>query len=108
MEEQREVTTDEGVRFAQEFDLVFFEVSAFSGEYIDEAFMRAAADVYMGLITMKYDQDQEGEYIGIKKGNAEVPTTKRLSMQLSNIEYLNTTHPDLRVINQKNDPLRNE
>ena len=55
MEDKREVSTDEGVRFAQEHDLVFFEVSAYSGEYIEEAFMRAAADVYVGLITMKYD-----------------------------------------------------
>ena len=78
LEDQREVSTDEGVQFATEFDLVFFEVSAYSGEYVEEAFMRAAADVYMGLITMKYDQDEQGDYIGIKKGNAEVPSSKRL------------------------------
>jgi hypothetical protein len=62
--------------------------------------MRAAADVYMGLITMKFDQDENGDYIGIKKGNCEVPASKRVSMQMQNNEFLNTTHPDLRVLNQ--------
>ena len=53
--------------------------------------------MYLGVVTMRYDQDENGEYVGIKKGNCELPTAKRMSMQLQNQQDLNMSMPDLRA-----------
>ena len=97
LENQREVSTEEGVRFANKNDLIFFETSALTASHIEDTFLRAAADVFQGILTQRYDKDEQGNYIGITPGNSEIPTAKRMSMRLGNSGYLNESMPDLRA-----------
>lgn len=89
--------TEEAVKFASANDIVFFETSALNADYVEEAFNRAAADVYLGVVTMRYDQDENGDYVGIKKGNVELPAAKRMSARMTSMADLNESMPDLRI-----------
>lgn len=46
---------------------------------VDSAFIKAAKDVYFGVVTMRYETDYNGEMVGIKKGNVELSASKRHS-----------------------------
>jgi small GTP-binding protein len=45
MQEQREVTVEEGKAMAQKYDAVFFETSAKSGENVEQVFNKLAEDI---------------------------------------------------------------
>lgn len=79
MSQHREVSYKEGQDFAFENGLWFFETSAYTASNVEQAFTDAAKDVYLGVVTRRYEEDEAGEFVGIKKGNVEIPISNRIS-----------------------------
>ena len=75
LEDQRQVSTEEGIQFARRNDLIFFETSAKTSTGVEETFTQVTKQIYQGVLSQKYDSD--GEAVGIKPGNAAVPATAR-------------------------------
>ena len=46
--------------------MVFYECSALSTENVDKTFTQTAKAIYKGVVTMKYEPDQDGEIPGVK------------------------------------------
>ena len=75
LEDQRQVSTEEGIQFARRNDLIFFETSAKTSTGVEETFTQVTKQIYQGVLSQKYDSD--GEAVGIKPGYAAVPATAR-------------------------------
>ena len=56
--ERRQVSTEEGERWAQDEDLLFVEASAKSGANVDAAFERAARDILAKIRRGVFDDDR--------------------------------------------------
>ncbi|KAL3311516.1 Ras- protein Rab-14 [Cichlidogyrus casuarinus] len=50
LEDSREVTTDEGAKFAQDNGILFAECSAKNGSMVEESFLQTAQKVYEGVL----------------------------------------------------------
>ena len=70
--DRRQVSYEEGKVFARANDMYFFETSALTNENVEEAFNKAARDVYEGVMTQKYDADHNGEIVGVKEGTVQL------------------------------------
>ena len=71
------MTTDEGEKFAKRNGLIFFETSAKTSAGVEHTFTMAAKQIYQGIITQRYEV--QGDFNGIKVGNAELPASVRIS-----------------------------
>ena len=49
--------------------MLFMEASALTAENVDKVFIRAAREIFKGVVTMKYESDASGEIPGVKEGN---------------------------------------
>ena len=72
LNDRRQVSTEEGRQFARQHNLVFFETSALNAEGVEEAFTTAAREVYDGIITSRFDTDDQGQIVGVKPGNVQL------------------------------------
>jgi Ras-related protein Rab-4B len=59
MRSERQVETHEAEAFAAEHDLLFAEVSALSGENINEVFVKCAGSILTGIEMGKIDLDRD-------------------------------------------------
>ncbi len=75
LEDQRQVSTEEGTQFARKNDLVFFETSAKTSYGVEDTFTQVTKQIYQGVLSQKYDSD--GEAVGIKPGNTAVAASSR-------------------------------
>ena len=66
LEEQREVTYDEGMEFAEKNEIKFFETSAKTEQNIEEIFSESADEIAKKIDEGFYDL--ENQDCGIKKG----------------------------------------
>eukprot|EP00356_Strombidium_inclinatum_P002917 CAMPEP_0170494088 /NCGR_PEP_ID=MMETSP0208-20121228/14442_1 /TAXON_ID=197538 /ORGANISM="Strombidium inclinatum, Strain S3" /LENGTH=87 /DNA_ID=CAMNT_0010770093 /DNA_START=336 /DNA_END=596 /DNA_ORIENTATION=+ len=73
--EQREVTSEEGQRFAEENGLIFIETSAKTGLNVKEAFQEAASTIHENMQQGEYDLRSEN--IGIRAGNVSMGDRER-------------------------------
>lgn len=71
LEEQREVTKDQGERKARSLEVAFMETSALSGENLDKAFEMMMNEIYKKINEIKIEEDddklEEGEDINLNK-----------------------------------------
>jgi len=67
LDEEREVSYDEGLEFARKNKLIFFETSAKTSENVDQTFIHATKIIYNNIARGEYDLANES--IGIKPGN---------------------------------------
>ncbi|KAL5370446.1 putative Rab2 GTPase [Cryptosporidium parvum] len=66
--DRREVTTEEGVEFAEKNGLLFIETSAKTSNNVEEAFMKVAEKIYKNILDGIYDLSNEID--GIKCGRS--------------------------------------
>ena len=66
------MSTEEGKLFAKLNNLVFFETSALNSTNVEDLFTHAAKEVYDGILTQRFDTDDQGQIIGVKPGNVEL------------------------------------
>ena len=57
LNDRRQVSYDEGQKFAKMNNLIFFETSALEATGVEEMFTTAARDVYDGILTQRFDTD---------------------------------------------------
>jgi Ras-related protein Rab-2A len=65
---RREVSTEEGAKFAEEHGLIFLETSAKTAENVDKAFVNTAEKIYQNILNNVCDVTNEAH--GIKVGSA--------------------------------------
>ena len=66
LENEREVSYEEGANFAKKFDMFFFETSAKTGRNIDEVFIKSTNEIAKKICSGFYDLNNEN--CGIKQG----------------------------------------
>ena len=66
LQDERQVSYDEGASFAQENNMMFFETSAKTGENIEDVFVKSAEEINQKMENGYYDLTNSG--CGIKKG----------------------------------------
>lgn len=71
LEEQREVTYDEGVELAKKFDIPFLEVSAKNAIHVDDTFTTMATEIQTRFLKEKAQKKEQKPFI---KGNATAVT----------------------------------
>ena len=59
LEEQREVTKDQGERKARSLEVAFMETSALSGENLDKAFEMMMNEIYKKINEIKIEEDDD-------------------------------------------------
>ena len=57
LKDRRQVSYEEGEKFAKMNNLIFFETSALDATGVEEMFSAAARDVYDGILTQRFDTD---------------------------------------------------
>ena len=70
LEDNREVTEEEGREFAEKNGMLFFETSAKTGKNVDELFKQSVKVIDQKIKENYYDL--ENDSCGIKKGNEEI------------------------------------
>ena len=70
--DRRQVSFEEGQKFARDNGLIFFETSALDGNNVESAFIRGATEVYEGVLMNRFDKDEFGDVVGVKAGNTEM------------------------------------
>ena len=84
LENDREVSYEEGLQFAKKYNLNFFETSAKTALNVEKAFLATTQTIYDNINRGEYDLSNES--IGIKPGNEfnhPMPTTGSRSANLS-------------------------
>jgi len=71
LDHRRQVSTEEGEKFAKEHNLIFLETSAKTAANVEEAFINTAAKIYENIQNGVYDVTNEAH--GIKVGMAASP-----------------------------------
>eukprot|EP00924_Labyrinthula_sp_SR-Ha-C_P004557 maker-scaffold_1-snap-gene-4.21-mRNA-1 protein AED:0.12 eAED:0.12 QI:0/1/0.8/1/1/1/5/73/220 len=71
LEARRQVTTEEGQKFAQDNNLIFMETSAKTAANVEEAFVNTAKKIHENISTGVYDVANEAH--GIKVGSNTEP-----------------------------------
>jgi len=69
LSQRRQVTTEEGEKFAKDNGMIFCETSAKTAFHVEEAFIQTAQKIYENIQTGVYDVNNE--IYGIKKGANE-------------------------------------
>ena len=69
LEDQREVSYEEGLDFARRNKLIFFETSAKTSENVDNTFTHATKLIYANVLRGDI-YDLQNDSVGIKPGNA--------------------------------------
>jgi len=69
LSQRRQVTAEEGEKFAKDNGMIFSETSAKTAFHVEEAFIRTAQKIYENIQTGVYDVNNE--IYGIKKGANE-------------------------------------
>ncbi|KAF4659614.1 Ras- protein Rab-2A [Perkinsus chesapeaki] len=80
--ERREVSYEEGARFAKENNLIFLETSAKTAQNVEEAFLQTARKIYENILAGVYDLSNESH--GIKVG---LPASSTNVAELQNQRY---------------------
>ncbi|CAJ2657762.1 unnamed protein product [Trifolium pratense] len=75
---KRQVSTEEGERFAKENGLIFMEVSAKSGEKVEEAFVKSARSIYKKIEDGDFNVLDETHGIQIGYGRSYVGKNQKL------------------------------
>lgn len=70
--EKREVSYEEGEKFAQENGLIFLETSAKTAQNVEEAFLQTAQKIYDNIQSGQYDlsNDAHGIKVGMPPGTS--------------------------------------
>ena len=68
LENERQVSFEEGEAFAKKHNLIFFETSAKTADNVEKAFLSVTQNIYTNLEKGEYDIHKES--IGIKPGNS--------------------------------------
>jgi len=74
LDHRRQVSREEGEKFARENGLIFLETSAKTANNVEEAFINTAQKIYENIQNGIYDVNNEAH--GIKIGMAHVPATR--------------------------------
>ena len=72
-EDRRQVSTEEGERFARENSLIFLETSAKTAHNVEEAFLQTSSTIYGNIEKCVYDLSNDKS--GIRVGNESVQIT---------------------------------
>ncbi|EER16120.1 RAB-2,4,14, putative [Perkinsus marinus ATCC 50983] len=69
--ERREVSYDEGAKFARDNNLIFLEASAKTAQNVEEAFLQTARKIYENILAGVYDLSNEvsNEYSTLNSAN---------------------------------------
>jgi len=67
LDQKRQVSKEEGERFAKENGLIFMETSAKTAENVEEAFLETSKSIYENIQSGVYDLSNEKS--GIRIGN---------------------------------------
>jgi Ras-related protein Rab-2A len=70
LDQRRQVSTEEGERFAKENGLIFMETSAKTAVNVEEAFLQTSTMIYENIDKGMYDLSSEKS--GIRVGNESV------------------------------------
>jgi len=73
LDHRRQVTKEEGAKFAQDHGLIFLETSAKTAANVEEAFINTAQKIYENIQSGVCDVNNEAH--GIKIGMAHVPSS---------------------------------
>ena len=78
LDTRRQVSTEEGERFAKEHDLVFLETSAKTSYNVEEAFLRTSKVIFENIDKGIYDlsNDKSGIRVGNESYSIQGSTTR--------------------------------
>lgn len=78
LDARRQVSTEEGERFAKEHDLIFLETSAKTSFNVEEAFLRTSTVIYENIDKGIYDlsSDKSGIRVGNESFSIQGSTTR--------------------------------
>ncbi len=79
LEEKRQVTQEEGKKFAEENNLVFFETSALNGNNIEEIFTQSAAELVRKIEAGELKDDFNNSGIKVYKSNKQAKKNTKKS-----------------------------
>jgi len=76
LEHLRQVTKEEGAKFAQENGLLFLETSSKTGENVEEAFIKPSQHIYEQIKSGAYDvfNDSNGIKVGMVQNRESIPS----------------------------------
>lgn len=73
MDARRQVSTEEGERFAKENELIFMETSAKTAYNVEEAFIETSSMIYQNIQKGLYDLSSEKSGIRVGNESYQVP-----------------------------------